>query len=183
MKWHKHTSVSKDPEVKTELEELKKRYAIVQIDKASNNIGFICKKYYKEVLKKEVTSDTYELVEKTKEEIIQDIKNQCNTAGIKLDLENYNDLPYIYPTIKMHKTPIKFRYIISSCNSILKPVAQRLTKILRLVLHSHRKYCDKVFLFTGINRMWVADNSRNTLKMINETRFFTVVWYDFCIIC
>ena len=168
-KWHKHTSVFKDPEVKTELEELKKRYAIVLIDKASNNIGFICKKYYKEILEKEVTSDTYELVEKTKEEIIEDIKKQCDTAGIKLDLENYNDLPYIYPTIKMHKTPIKFRYIISSCNSILKPVAQRLTKILRLVLHSHRKYCDKVFLFTGINRMWVADNSRNTLKMINET--------------
>ena len=167
-RWQKNTSIFKDKEVKKELEDLKERFAIVLIDKASNNIGFICKKYYQELLNKEVGSETYELVNSNKEEIIEKIKTQCAIAGIKLDLKNYNDLPYIYPTIKMHKNPVKFRYIISACKSVLKPIAQTLTKVLKLVLNTHKRYCQKVFLYTGINRMWIADNSRTTLNMIDD---------------
>ena len=56
-RWQKNTSIFKDKEVKKELEDLKERFAIVLIDKASNNIGFICKKYYQELLNKDVVSE------------------------------------------------------------------------------------------------------------------------------
>ena len=50
-------------ECSTELEELKRRYVLVPVDKAANNIGFVCKKFYLEILKQELSSDTYDVYE------------------------------------------------------------------------------------------------------------------------
>ena len=66
----------------------------------------------------------------------------------------------------MHKDPIKFRYIIASSKCVIKSVAKKLTRILQLVLHVKLKYCQKILLYTGINRMWVADNSNSLLNRI-----------------
>ena len=35
-----------DPDVKSYLEALRKRFSVVTIDKAANNFAFICEKYY-----------------------------------------------------------------------------------------------------------------------------------------
>ena len=44
----------KQPNVSKYLEELHKRFIITNIDKAGNNFGVVCKKYYIDVLKKEL---------------------------------------------------------------------------------------------------------------------------------
>ena len=59
-----------DPEVITYLDELKKDFVIVPIDKMSGNIALICKKFYTEKILIEVglmedKSKTYTLTEKT----------------------------------------------------------------------------------------------------------------------
>jgi hypothetical protein len=68
----------------------------------------------------------------------------------------------------MHKDPIKFRYIVASNKYVIKSIAKKLTRILQLVLYVNRKYCQKILLYTGINRMWVADNSNNLLHKIES---------------
>ena len=54
----------KNPKIISYLNILEEQYAICPIDKAANNIAFICKKYYVQVLRKELgllntTSNTY----------------------------------------------------------------------------------------------------------------------------
>ena len=49
----------------------------------------------------------------------------------------FNDLPLIHATIKMHKNPIKFRFIIGSRTGVIKPAAKRLVQILKLVMKTH----------------------------------------------
>ena len=45
--------ILQDPESHRNLEELMDQYVLVPIDKAANNIGFICKNYFLQVLQEE----------------------------------------------------------------------------------------------------------------------------------
>ena len=165
-KWRPRKQVLKEEEVQKELHELQDKYVFLPIDKASNNIGLMCKQYYYEVINKETLSDTYKEVAKSASDVIKDIKKKCNDVGFTVP-EEHLQLPFIYATIKMHKKPVKFRYIVASSQCVLKTIAQKLTKILQLVQDVHRKYCRKIYLYTGINRMWIADNSKKFLEDIH----------------
>ena len=68
----------------------------------------------------------------------------------------------------MHKTPIKFRFIIGDRKSIFKQLAQRLVKILKLIMKIHKKYSEKIKLCTGIERYWIIENSAQVLQDIHE---------------
>ena len=66
-KFRRVKQVLKDPKVNSYLNILQKQYFICLIDKAANNIPFICKKYYVQVFLKELgllntTSNTYQHV-------------------------------------------------------------------------------------------------------------------------
>ena len=63
-----------DPDAKAELNRLRNHFVIVPIDKAANNVAFICKQHYAHVLVSELKynscnpvqseDDTYELLRK-----------------------------------------------------------------------------------------------------------------------
>ena len=159
--------VLKDTNCKKELEELKKEYVIVPIDKASNNIGLVCKKYYLEVLIKETQTDTYQTCQKEVGEIVDTLVKKSNDMNIKVE-EDQKDLPIIYGSIKMHKKPVKFRYIVASKQCATKNVAKKLTKALQLISKVHKKYCDKIRFLTGIERYWIADNNEKVLNNIDK---------------
>jgi hypothetical protein len=84
----------KQEEVKEELVYLQDKYVLLPIDKASNNIGFVCKQYYYEILNKETSSSTYEKQTSSAEEIIQQLTEQCNAAGFSIPEED-KSLPLI----------------------------------------------------------------------------------------
>ena len=150
-----------------ELEELKRRFVLVPVDKAANNIGFVCKKFYLDVIRRETQSDTYEEIEESVEEVIDYLRKESNLLGIQVDKE-FNELPSIHATIKMHKDPIKFRYIIGSRLGVMKPAAKLLVDVLKLIMNTHRRYCDKIKLFTGIERNWIIDNNQGFLEDIER---------------
>ena len=150
-----------------ELEELKRRFVLVPVDKASNNIGFVCKKFYMEVLRRETLSDTYEEIEENVEEVMDYLKKESNLLGILVD-KGFNELPSIHATIKMHKDPIKFRYIIGSRFGVMKPAAKLLVEVLKLVMITHRRYCDKIKLFTGVERNWIINNNLGFIEDIER---------------
>ena len=150
-----------------ELEDLKLKYVLVPVDKASNNIGFICKKYYLQVLKEEITSGTYEIYRNTPEEVKEYLKKEMIKIAMPVG-KPFIDLPLIHMTLKMHKNPIKFRFIIGSRTAIVKPAAKYLVQILKLVMDVHRRYCAKVKFFTGIDRYWIIDNNQPLLEMMEQ---------------
>ena len=59
---------------KDKLKIIQNKYVIMPVDKAGNNFGFICKKYYAEVLQSEiVNSNTFELSGST----LINVRNIC----------------------------------------------------------------------------------------------------------
>ena len=79
----------RDPEVISYLNILQEQYAMCPIDKVANNIAFICKKYYVQVLLKElgllnITSNTYRQVNDFLDNILQQQNNTLDSVfGLK----------------------------------------------------------------------------------------------------
>ena len=96
-----------------ELERLKLLFVLVPIDRAANTIGFICDKYFLEILQAETRSPTYEPCEKSVMEMTEHIAEYNREIGITNGKEN-KDLPQIHATIKMHKNTTKFRFIFGA---------------------------------------------------------------------
>ena len=136
---------------------------LVPIDKAANNVGLICKKYFLEILRKETTTETYEEYDNTAEEVIGAIRKISSNIGIPVE-KMFNDLPLIHATIKMHNNLIKFRFIIGSRTGVIKPAAKKLVQILKLVMKTHRRYCDKIKFYIGIERNWIIENNQKILQ-------------------
>ena len=70
------------------------------IDKASSNVSVICKRYYVEVILKEIGilgdgSETYEKADRSKEEIIDENQVYSEKLGYTLS-EKEKDLPTMY---------------------------------------------------------------------------------------
>ena len=72
-----------------------------------------------QLIKNEVNSQTYNISSESVESIIDRHEVFLKEYGIKLISENKR-LPYLYRITKMHKDPIKFRYITSGAQSSLK---------------------------------------------------------------
>ena len=119
--------VLKNPDCLKELKRLKEQFVLVPIDKAANNIGFICKKYFLEVLLQETKSNTYVPYQDSAESIINAVAKKCLEIGIPVKEDN-KTLPQIHATIKMHKNPVKFRFIIGARNCVTKQVAKKTCK-------------------------------------------------------
>ena len=101
-----------DEEVISALAELQRKFVIVPIDKASNNISIVCKRFYIQKLLTEVgvpgdTSSTYKLSERNPEDIIDDNSVVCEQFGLNLE-ERLKSLPFMYWLPKMHYNPPRF---------------------------------------------------------------------------
>jgi hypothetical protein len=77
-------------------------------------------------------------------------------------------LPHIYIIPKMHKIIPKERYIAASNKCTTKPISQIITKCLKLVTSQHRKLCNAIYKYTGVNRMWIIDNTSDILDTIDQ---------------
>ena len=110
-------SVFKDQDAVKCLSSLHDKYVIVPVDKASNNIVFVCKSYYFECLIKELSinsntssNTTYKPTSFDKDEILVNHRSFMTSLNIPSGKES-EDLPYLYWIPKLHKTPYKERYI------------------------------------------------------------------------
>ena len=130
--------VLQNPECCRNLEELKDKYVLVPIDKGANNIGFICRNYFLQVLQEETMSPSYIPCQDSVQEVMNAVASKCQVLGVQVPAENKN-LPQIDATIKMHKEPEKFCYIIGSRHYVTKQVARKLVQILKLISRIHRK--------------------------------------------
>ena len=167
------------PNIKAALDDIHKDYVVVPIDKATGNIAVVCKRFYATVIAKELglinnVSNTYEQVlQQTADGIInsniQHIKSKFN---IDVSTDNHR-LPNMYWLPKMHKTPIKPRFIIASPKSSIKPLSQAVTSAFRLFYKQIETYNTKSRFFTGVNTFWVVQNNKpvlDTIKSLNKRK-------------
>ena len=123
-----------------------------------NNVLIVCKKYYIEVILKELDTcngtspQTYTPCTAHVGDLLAahvDFMNGQN-INVPTDLRN---LPSFYWLPKMHKNPIGSRFIAASSACTTKPLSKLLTYMysLKLVAKHFKQYCEGITRNTGIN--------------------------------
>ena len=108
------------PDVKDTLCKLQTNYVLVPADKAANNVIIVYKKYYNDTLVKEfginnvnISNPTYIPTDDSFETIVKSHNQFITSVGLEMSEEDQN-LPYLYWTPKLHKSPYKHRSIAGS---------------------------------------------------------------------
>ena len=157
--------VLRDPEVVSYLNIFQEQYVMCPIDKAANNIAFTCKKYYVQVLLKELgllsaTLNTYQQVNDTLHNILQQQNNALESVfGLKNNDEEFNCLPCIYWLPKMHKIPSGARFIIAGKKCINKQLSKHVTSAFKLCLSRIGAYHKKTYYFSRARTFWYISTS------------------------
>ena len=107
------------PDVKDTIHKLHANYVLVPADKAANNLIIVCKKYCIDTLVKElginnvnINNPTYIPIDDSFETIVKSHNQFITSVGLEISEEDKN-LPYLYWTPKLHKSPYKHRFIHS----------------------------------------------------------------------
>ena len=158
------------------ISDLHNKYVFVPADKAPNNIIIICKRYYIETLIKELGLDncstptgnsTYTSCQMSSEDIVNTQDTFMKSLGIELS-DDDKRLPYLNWTPKLHKSPVKHRFIAGSSKCTTKRLSSLLTKILTVTRTGLEKYCGIKTSHTGVNNMWILKNSTNLLSSLSH---------------
>ena len=83
------------------------------------------------------------------------------SLGIELSGDGKR-LPYLYWTPKLHKSPVKHRFIARSSKCTTKELSSLFTKILSY--EDWTRKCSIKTSHTGVNNMWIHKNSTNLLS-------------------
>ena len=169
--------VLQDENVVRYLADFHKKYVLVPIDKASNNIAIICKQFYVMRLLKEVGALdnpdlTYQLSNASKMEIIHNNMELCKRYGLTLK-EQQKTLPIMYWTPKMHYTPSRARFIVSSSKCSTKPLSRIVSNTFKCFCKQIRSFHEKSKFYKNYNRFWVINSTKpfiDKLNVINTRR-------------
>ena len=144
-----------DPKKISYLNILQEQYVMCPIDKAANNVAFICKKYYLQGLLKELgllntTSNTYQQVNDTLPNVLQQQNITLDSVFVLTNNdEEFNCLPCIYWLPKMHKLPPGARFIIAGTKSINKQLSKHVTSSFKLCYSQIDAYHKKHIMLEG----------------------------------
>ena len=139
--------ILQDENVIRYLTDFHKKYVIVPIDKAAHNIAIICKRFYvirllKEVGALGVPDLTYQISDVDPINIINNNMELCERYGLSLE-ERQKTLPIMYWTPKMHYTPSRARFIVSSAKCSTKPLSRVISNTFKLIFNQIQNFHDK----------------------------------------
>ena len=165
------------------LEELHSKYVLVPADKAAQNVIVVCKKYYLEVVMREIeTTATYEKVMDDATNIINQHCKYFSRKHINVPSQ-HKCLPEFYWLPKLHKQPYGTRFIAASHKCTTKPLSRLLTSSFKLITKHYKQYCNGMLCRTGVNCFWIIDNSQQVLSTLNKINYFSTAKcfdsYDF----
>ena len=173
----KITSTSKtllDKNIQNCLKQLHEQFVLVPIDKAANNVAFVCKKFYAEVLLQEMgllgnPNPNYAIYHRKKVQTVINSKKKEIKTKFKLPVStDMNKLPTAYWTPKMHKTPIGARFIIASRQCVTKELSKDVASLFKLFMLQVKKYHERSQYFSGIKSFWVIDNNINVINTLKS---------------
>ena len=154
------------------LEDLQQQFVIVPIDKASNNIAFVCKAYYikrilDEVGVSDLPSNTYKICNRDIQNVVQDNVQICDKFRLKVE-EGYETLPIMYWMPKMHKNPSGARFIVASSKCSTKPLSKSISYIFKLIFEQVQNFHLKSKFYGNINCFWVVKNSFPVIEKLDK---------------
>ena len=82
--------------------------------------------------------------------------------------EEDQNLPYLYWTPKLHKSPYKHRFIAGSSKCTTKDLSCLLTKLLSTIKDGLVRYCNTKTSRNGVNNMWILKNSTSLLSSLDQ---------------
>ena len=154
------------------LKELHTKFVVTLVDKTTNNFAFVCKKFYICSILRELglwpgeEGLTYKKSDLSKPQVIDKLRRG---SDFYLKNERFEDvhyeLPFIYAIVKMHKTPIKLRFIIASCKSPNKTLARVAMLGLDACEKQIERFCESIRNFTGIIRFFAINNFQKMLMI------------------
>ena len=175
------------PDVKDTLHKLHANYVLVPAGKAANNV-IVCKKYYIDILVKElginnvnINNPTYIPIDDSVETIVKSHNQFITSVGLETSEEDQN-LPYLYWTSKLHKSPYKPRFIAGSSKCMTKQPSCLLTKVQSTIKDGLVRYCNTKTSHYGVNNMWILKNSTSlvsSLDQLDVRRATSVQTFDF----
>ena len=180
-------AVLDDEDVVSALNDLHDKFVVVPIDKASNNVAIICKRYYIQQLLDEVgvpgdTSPTYKMSDRDTQDVIGDNSALCEKFGLSLE-DRMMTLPFMYWLPKMHYSPPRCRFIVASSSCSTKPLSKLASTIYKHIFNQVRSFHGKSTFYKNYNRFWVIENSFpiiEKLSKLNERKkALNVSTYDF----
>jgi hypothetical protein len=126
---------------------------MVPVDKAANNVAFICKRLYVNTLLAELhsSSGAYQPVTETVDEILSHHRDVLQP----LMLMGQPSLPYLYWLPKLHKSPFGSRFIAASARCSTTELSSMLSDLLNHVLSTLRDKDDKEIVRSGVRRFFV----------------------------
>ena len=157
-----------------------KRFILIPIDKASNNIGIICKKFYVQLLNQELGitfnngqltalgNDTYEPFTDSLPDLFQ--KHQTLTQRYcKNDLDEDNRvIPRLWLTLKCHKNPVKFRFISGARLCSTKQLSITLATALKMFRAHFLRYTTAIEQQRGYSFNWSVNNSDQVKRKLQS---------------
>ena len=133
------------------LKSLHDKYVLVPADKAANNVIVVCKKYYLQVVIKEITATTtYQPVVDDKTKVISKHLKYMASNHITVKPE-FQCLPSFYWLPKLHKQPYGSSFIAASYRCTTKPLSKLLICCLNTIMTHFRQYCNGIYCKRGVN--------------------------------
>ena len=125
---YKFNNILSKYEVKRELSTLQEHFVFVPVDKAAKNVSLVCKKFYLDTVNSEIEdSATFEKVSDNPDAIMQNLVHRYGN-------KNTEKLPFLYALTKMHKNPVKFRYITAGRDTFFSKMSIAVGKCLKLLM-------------------------------------------------
>ena len=113
-------------------------------------------------------NSTYVTQDRTVDDIIQTHATTLEDVfDIKLQ-QKEKSLPQIYWIPKLHKTPYKARFIAGSSSCTTTRLSKLITECLKLVRPQCTAYCKTIRIRTGVNCMWIINNSLDVIRALEE---------------
>ena len=100
------------------------------------------------------------------------------TVGLEMSEEDQN-LPYLYWTPKLHKSPYKHWFIAGSSKCMTKDLSCLLAKLPSTTKDGLVRYCNTKTSHNGANNMWILRNSTSSLDQFEVCTATSVQTFDF----
>ena len=141
---------------------------LVPADKASNNVIVVCKKYYPDVVIKELSlNNTYKEVHSDCVNIISRHLDYMVRNNIEVQ-EQHEQLPSFYWLPKLHKKPYGSRFIAASNKCTTKRLSSLLTSCFKTIITHYKQYFAGIYNHSGINCFWIINNSTEVLDRLHK---------------
>ena len=109
---------------------------------------------------------TYEISETNPVNLINDDIALCERYGLTLD-EEQKTLPIMYWTPKMHYTPSRARFIVSSAKCSTKPISRVVSNAFKLIFNQIQNFHHMSQFYKNYNRFWVINNSKPLIERLD----------------